>query len=76
MIEKPKTFFDVYEEFKPEEVKVEAPKEETLFEPEKPETPPQTITLPENFEQDLINKITSAIMEKIGNSNNGGSENE
>ena len=76
MIDKPKTFFDIYDEFKPEEVKVETPKEETLFEPEKPETPPQTVTLPENFEQDLINKITSAIMEKIGNSNNGGSENE
>ena len=63
---KPKTFFDIYEETKPTEVKVETKKEETLFEPEKNEdAPDQKITLPEGFEENLINKITSAIMEKI-----------
>ena len=54
--------FELYEETKPKEVEVK--KEETLFEPEvKEET--QTVTLPEGFEENLINKITEAIMSKL-----------
>ena len=63
---KPETFFDIYEKTKPVEVKVEQPKEETLFEPEKPEEPKQqTYTLPDGFEENLINKITTAIMAQM-----------
>ena len=63
---KPETFFDIYEKTKPTEVKVEEPKEDKLFESEeKVEVPEQKITLPEGFEENLINKIASAVLEKI-----------
>lgn len=73
---KPETFFDLYEKTKPVEVKVEQPKEETLFEPEKSEVKPeQKFELPEGFEENLINKISSAILEKL-QPTQGGENNE
>ena len=62
--------FELYEETKPKEVEVK--KEETLFEPEVKEEN-QTVTLPEGFEENLINKITEAIMGKL-NKPEGGDE--
>lgn len=64
---KPETFFDIYEKTKPVEAKVEVKKEETLFEPE---TPPeskseQTVTLPEGFEENLVNKIAAAVLAQL-----------
>lgn len=70
---KPETFFDIYEKTKPVEVKVEKPAEETLFKPEVPEEPKQqTYTLPEGFEENLVNKITAAILEKMQPASEGG----
>lgn len=75
---KPKTFFDIYDELKPAEVKVEKPKEEALFKPEEPkvEEKEQTIALPEGFEENLINKISAAVIAKMQSSQDGGNENE
>ena len=80
MIDKPKTFFDIYEETKPKEVVIEKPQEEALFKPEEPKEEVKqenTFTLPEGFEENLVNKITAAILEKIQPApDNGGNNNE
>lgn len=64
---KPETFFDIYEKIKPVEAKVETPKEETLFEPETPTEPKteQIVTLPEGFEENLVNKIATAVLAQL-----------
>lgn len=73
---KPETFFDIYEKTKPAEVKIETPKEETLFTPEKKEEPnQQTFELPEGFEDGLVEKITASIIAKLSEQK-GGEENE
>lgn len=76
-MEKPKTFFDYYDEFKPAEVIVEKhdDDENRLFNLETgDDNPGAKVTLPENFEENLIDKITAAVLNKInekGGENNG-----
>lgn len=61
---KPKSFFDIYEETKPAEVLVENKEnDEKLFTPE--EEKKETFTLPEGFEENLINKISQAVIQQI-----------
>ena len=64
---KPETFFDIYEKTKPVEAKVEVKKEETLFEPDTPaeSKSEQTVTLPEGFEENLVNKIAAAVLAQL-----------
>lgn len=64
---KPETFFDIYEKTKPVEAKVEVKKEETLFEPDTPTEPKseQIVTLPEGFEENLVNKIAAAVLAQL-----------
>lgn len=76
-MEKPKTFFDYYDEFKPAEEIVEKKDDDELrlFNLEDEENKPDNkVTLPENFEENLVNKITAAVLNKInekGGENNG-----
>ncbi len=74
-MEKPKTFFDYYDEFKPAEVVVEKHDEDKLFNLEtEGDKPDNKVTLPENFEENLVEKITAAVLNKInekGGENNG-----
>ena len=73
-MEKPKTFFDYYDEFKPAEVIVEKNDEDKLFNLEtEGGNPDNKVTLPENFEENLVNKITAAVLNKI---NEKGGEND
>ncbi len=75
-MEKPKTFFDYYDEFKPAEVIVDKHEEEELklFNLEtEGDKPDNKVTLPENFEENLVNKITAAVLNKI---NEKGGEND
>ena len=61
---KPKTFFDIYDETKPAEVLVENKEnEEKLFTPE--EEKKETFALPEGFEETLINRISQAVIQQI-----------
>lgn len=61
---KPKTFFDIYDETKPAEVLVEnTENDEKLFTPE--EEKKETFTLPEGFEETLINRISQAVIQQI-----------
>lgn len=61
---KPKDIFDIYDETKPTEVLVENKEsEETLFTPE--EEKHDTVTLPEGFEENLINRISQAVIQQI-----------
>lgn len=73
-MEKPKTFFDYYDEFKPAEVIVEKNDEYKLFNLETEDNKPDNkVTLPENFEENLVDKITAAVLNKI---NEKGGEND
>ena len=61
-----KSFFDIYEEIRPKEVLVENKEsEDKLFNIEEKK---ETVTLPEGFEENLINRISQAVINQINQS--------